>query len=111
MRDEPNVRFTIRTGPSWPWYRSADDGRLGGAIATPESDPAGRSPHQPGAKLDAGKLRADLMLDGFPRALTAVAEVATYGATKYTPHGWVDDGYAAWAPLPKVPAQIKARMG
>ena len=23
---------------------------------------------------------------------------------------WVDDGYAAWAPLPKVPRAIKARM-
>lgn len=23
---------------------------------------------------------------------------------------WIDDGYAAWAPLPKVPRAIKARM-
>lgn len=61
-----------------------------GMSAVKESDPTGRAPSEPGAKLDAGKLRADLMLDGFPRALIAVAEVATYGAAKYTEHGWVD---------------------
>lgn len=29
-----------------------------------------------------------LVLGGFPRALKAVAEVATFGARKYTPGGW-----------------------
>ena len=54
-----------------------------------ESDPRGKNPHEPGAKLDAGKNRVGLMVSDFPRALEAVAEVATYGANKYTPHGWV----------------------
>lgn len=46
-------------------------------------------PHQPGVKLDDGKARPGLMVAGFARALMAVAEVATYGAEKYTAHGWV----------------------
>lgn len=29
------------------------------------------------------------MVDGFARALTAVALVTTYGAEKYSPHGWL----------------------
>ncbi len=44
-------------------------------------------PHVPGAKLDAGKPEAGLLLD-FRRALTAVAEVSTFGAHKYTRSGW-----------------------
>lgn len=59
-----------------------------------QADPNGRDQHQPGAKLDAGKTRPDLVLNGFPRALLAVAEVAAYGARKYTEDGWrcVPDG-------------------
>ena len=59
-----------------------------------QRDPHGRDPHQPGAKLDAGKPRPDLVLNGFPRALLAVSEVAAYGARKYTENGWrsVPDG-------------------
>lgn len=53
-----------------------------------EADPNGKSAHEPGAKLDAGKLRADLVLGDFSRALTAVASVGTYGANKYTDRGW-----------------------
>lgn len=55
-----------------------------------ERDPLGRDPHQPGAKLDAGKVRPWLLMSDFPRALEAVAGVATIGAEKYTDHGWVD---------------------
>lgn len=55
----------------------------------PEVDPHGKDPHEPGAKLDAGKNRVGLMVSDFPRALEAVSEVATYGANKYTEHGWV----------------------
>ncbi|MDR5772066.1 MULTISPECIES: dATP/dGTP diphosphohydrolase domain-containing protein [unclassified Caballeronia] len=60
-----------------------------------EADPHGRSPHEAGAKLDAGKapvLRG--ALGYFPRALTAVAEVSEIGARKYTWNGWesVPDG-------------------
>lgn len=53
-----------------------------------ESDPTGRRPNDPGAKLDAGKVRPDLVLDGFSRALLEVAKVATYGARKYSENGW-----------------------
>lgn len=53
-----------------------------------ETDPTGRDRHAPGAKLDAGKVRAGLVLHGFAHALTAVAEVGTFGANKYTPDGW-----------------------
>lgn len=59
-----------------------------------EHDPTGRSAHEPGAKLDAGKPRPALVLGGFARALSAVTEVGTYGAQKYTDNGWrtVPDG-------------------
>ena len=51
-------------------------------------DPNGIDQHMFGAKLDGGKARPDLVLNGFPRALLAVAEVAAYGANKYTEGGW-----------------------
>lgn len=54
-----------------------------------ELDPHGKDPHQPGAKLDAGKVRIGLCFMGFARALEAVAEVTTHGAEKYTPGGWL----------------------
>jgi hypothetical protein len=59
-----------------------------------KTDPHGKSPHEPGAKLDAGKTRTGLMLLGFGKALEEVARVTTYGAQKYTPNGWyeVDNG-------------------
>lgn len=58
-----------------------------------EQDPTGLASSEPGAKLDAGKIRADLLLD-FSRALSAVAEVSDFGARKYSPGGWqyVQDG-------------------
>ena len=59
-----------------------------------ESDPSGLCAHTPGAKLDAGKVRPGLVLGDFSNALLAVSEVGTYGANKYTDHGWleVNDG-------------------
>lgn len=45
--------------------------------------------HTPGAKLDTGKARPALILEGMARALGAVSEVATFGASKYTDGGWV----------------------
>lgn len=53
-----------------------------------ESDPTGIGQHEPGAKLDAGKPQASLLID-FGRALLAVAEVGSYGANKYTVKGWI----------------------
>ena len=59
-----------------------------------ESDPNGIGKHAPGAKLDAGKVRAGLVLFGFAHSLEQVARVGTYGAEKYSDNGWmrVPDG-------------------
>lgn len=67
--------------------------------ASRESDPTGKSAHEPGAKLDAGKIRPAMVLGGFSRALTEVTKVGTYGAKKYTDNGWVDvpDGVARYS--------------
>jgi hypothetical protein len=69
------------------------------AVSLKEADPSGRSPHEPGAKLDAGKYRPALVLGGFARALAEVSRVGTFGAQKYTENGWVDvpNGEARYA--------------
>jgi hypothetical protein len=41
-----------------------------------------------GVKHDAGKVRPSLVIGGFSQALLAVADVATFGARKYTADGW-----------------------
>ena len=53
-----------------------------------EVDPNGISQHEPGAKLDHGKVQMGLVFGGFARSLEEVGKVATYGANKYTPDGW-----------------------
>lgn len=55
--------------------------------ATKKQDPTGRKPNEPGAKLDAGKQYAGVLLD-FAHALSAVADVGTMGANKYSRGGW-----------------------
>jgi hypothetical protein len=55
-----------------------------------ETDPHGKDSHDPGAKLDFGKNRLDLVLGAFSRALWAVGEVGTYGAGKYSNNGWLE---------------------
>jgi hypothetical protein len=60
-----------------------------------EADPHGKSAHEAGSKLDAGKppiVRGTIAY--FPRALAAVAGVSAFGAAKYTWGGWesVPDG-------------------
>ena len=55
---------------------------------TNEIDPNGKDQHEAGAKLDAGKILPWLCISGFAHALTAVADVTTKGARKYTPNGW-----------------------
>ena len=57
--------------------------------ASERSPCAVASPHAPGAKLDAGKTRAGLVMGGFARALLEVSAVGTFGAQKYSPDGWV----------------------
>ena len=60
-----------------------------------ESDPSGKLPSEPGAKLDAGKSPIYRgLLNYFPRACLAVADVSAAGASKYAWKGWesVPDG-------------------
>ena len=59
-----------------------------------ELDPYLKDPKTPGAKLDAGKNRLGLVLGDFADALWDVGLVGTFGASKYTDHGWlhVPDG-------------------
>lgn len=80
----------MRPNPSPPPHRTSSAtpcAALHGLIGL--DDPAGAiDPHQPGAKLDAGKPLARLIVHGMPRALLAIAEVATSGAAKYSEHGW-----------------------
>ena len=66
----------------------------GGNCVESKKDPNGLDAHDPGAKLDAEKVRLGLVLHGFCRALMAVGKVGTYGAAKYSDNGWmqVDDG-------------------
>ncbi len=54
-----------------------------------EIDPNGRDQHQPGQKLDANKNRLGLVHRDFSLAIEQVGRVATFGAKKYTPSGWV----------------------
>jgi len=54
-----------------------------------ESDPLGLDQHTPGAKVDAGKPQPELVLRDMADAIAAVIDVATYGAEKYSPKGWL----------------------
>lgn len=56
-------------------------------VTRDERDPNGVMQHEPGAKLDDGKVLAGILSD-FSLALLAVAEVGTHGAAKYTRGGW-----------------------
>jgi hypothetical protein len=47
-------------------------------------------PHIKGTKLDTGKNRLALVLEGFSRALEAIGEVGAFGAQKYINNGWVE---------------------
>lgn len=48
-----------------------------------------KNQHAPGAKLDTGKPRVALVLNGFARALIEVSKVGTFGAKKYSDNGWI----------------------
>jgi len=54
-----------------------------------ETDPTGKNPNESGSKLDAGKVCPSLIIEGMARALWGVAEVATFGAKKYSKDGWI----------------------
>lgn len=51
-----------------------------GTDSTPE--------HTAGLKYDSGKQLAGILYEDFPHALSGVADVATFGARKYTRNGW-----------------------
>lgn len=68
---------------------------LPGAGPKSEIDPNGLGANQPGAKFDANKSPVFRgVLQYFPRALKAVADLSKNGAIKYTWKGWreVEDG-------------------
>lgn len=87
----------------WSWGWSTPGERTAGDITAyeivEETDPLGRDPKAGGAKLDAGKspVRRGL-LEYFPRACLAVAEISQFGASKYSWNGWetVPDGVARY---------------
>jgi hypothetical protein len=56
-----------------------------------ETDPNGLDSKTPGAKLDAGKPAVmQGVVQYFPRALRAIANLSTKGAAKYAWKGWQD---------------------
>jgi len=57
-------------------------------VNNPQAAPV-KNLNVPGAKDDSEKVRIDLILNDMPRALLAVAEIATFGAKKYTEGGWL----------------------
>ena len=63
-----------------------------------ESEPNGIGQHDPGAKLDSGKILASVLSD-FSLALSEVAKVGTFGAKKYSRGGWqsVPDGIVRYS--------------
>lgn len=75
-------------------HMNADEQHLCETFGPLEVDPNGKAANEPGAKLDAGKCRLGLVLNGFAQALKAVGDVGTYGALKYSDNGWmkVPDG-------------------
>ncbi len=54
-----------------------------------ESDPNGLKAKDAGAKLDTGKIRADLLED-FGPGLLKIAAICDYGAKKYSEKGWLE---------------------
>ena len=64
-----------------------------------ESDPHGKDQHAPGAKLDKGKVRPALVLQGFANAFWEVSKVGTIGSIKYTEFGFLEvpNGEARYA--------------
>jgi hypothetical protein len=82
--------------PSHPFDKVPQREKYGAErIMASEKDPLGKSAHELGAKLDAGKVAVFRgLVDYFPRACFAVANVSTVGAQKYAWKGWerVPDG-------------------
>lgn len=65
-----------------------------------QTDPHGRNPHQAGAKLDFGKAPIWRgVINYFPNALNAVADVSLFGSRKYAWKGWqsVPEGFERYS--------------
>jgi hypothetical protein len=93
MKNKKSRRLPSKTGSDNS--NRCGSGRVrAGSISVSETDPNGKSQHEPGAKLDAGKVRPGLIMLSMPRAMLAISQVATYGAKKYSEDGWlqVPDG-------------------
>lgn len=58
-------------------------------MTTASADPYSIPQHSPGAKLDSGKQLPFTVLGAFSPALLEVTKVGTFGAEKYTKHGWI----------------------
>lgn len=63
--------------------------RVGSRVTAIEADPNGLAPSDPGAKLDQGKQIAGEIILAFPRAISALIEIATFGAAKYSRQGFL----------------------
>jgi len=78
-----------------PGYSDVTSHNLKGWQPSTEVSPDGKAPNTDGVKLDAGKSPVFRgLIDYFPRACLAVAEVSECGARKYKWKGWqaVPDG-------------------
>lgn len=89
-----NTKVCCECGTARPWklkegQKSILTERVGEKeMSTIETDPNGTQAHERGAKLDEGKPRVGLVLNGFSRALIEVCKVGTEGAAKYSDNGW-----------------------
>ena len=74
--NEPHMSSRFHT----PHYTGGDNSSWKVFTNGPEQDPNGKSPHELGAKLDAGKIRPGLVLGGFARALLGQRDPALVSA-------------------------------
>ena len=81
----PGLSSTYAIGDSWPYC-----GPCFGALRGNTGEGQEADTHTPGVKHDAGKPRVGLMMAHFYNAIVAVAGADTYGANKYTDHGWLE---------------------
>lgn len=84
----------IEMGPDGKtrWSVDRDPGMVGLpdlSLGKVETDPNGKPLNTPGAKGDAGKTKAHLVLGDFARALNEVVKIGDFGSRKYTASGWV----------------------
>lgn len=87
----PRIKGTAVCGTRWVDGPAVQQGmEPPKAHQVPPPPLPGKAPSVPGAlKFDSDKPKVDLLFDGMPEALLAVAGVLTYGFNKYGgAHGW-----------------------